>query len=139
MGKKQAQCDLPAFVVMIGWICKLGHNGGDGGFEIEQSAFIQDHGHGGGGDDFRERSEIEEVGSGCVRGSGIIGEAAESLVRDQFSGKRDGQCAGREGANGDRLFQNVESSAEAVILVCQIADQKSKVCGRRVDLSQSRY
>ena len=43
-----------ARVIIVQWVCEFGDDGGDRGFEIEQSTLIEDHGHGGRRDDFGE-------------------------------------------------------------------------------------
>jgi hypothetical protein len=98
----------------------------DRGFEIEKAALIQDHGHRGRGDDFRERSQIEDARGRDFGRIRIVGETAEGFVGDEFSAEGDRERAGGEGAGGDSLFQDAEGVAKAVVLRGEIAHQEGK-------------
>ena len=95
-------------------------------FEIEQAALIEDHGHGGRGDDFGERGEIEEASCVDLGRSRIIRETAESFVGDKFSAKCDGERAGWKSSGGNRLFEDAEGAAKAIVLRGKTAHQKRK-------------
>jgi len=105
----------------------------DWGFEIEQAALVEDHRHGGRGDDFSQRSEIEDTRGRDLGRSRIICETADSLVGDELSAEGDRERAGGEGAGGDGLFKDAESAAKAIILRGEIAHEKGKT---RVSIGQ---
>ena len=107
-------------------ISEFGNNGRDRGFEIKQAALVENHGHGSRGDDFGERSEIEEARGCNLRRSWIVCETAEGFVGDEFSAESDRQRAGGEGAGGDGLFQDAEGALKLVILHGEIAHQEGK-------------
>ncbi len=99
---------------------------GDRRFQIKQAALVENHGHGGRGDDFGERSEIEEARGGDFGRSRIVGEAAEGLVGDQLSAEGDSERAGGEGAGGDGIFQDAKGAAKAIILCDEVAHEEGK-------------
>ena len=84
MGQQHAQGYVAAARVVP---CKFGDDGGDGGVQVEKSAFVEDHRHGGGGDGFRDRSQVEDAGGGDRWRSWIVGETAEGVVGDEFSAR----------------------------------------------------
>ena len=105
---------------------EFGDDGGDRGFEIEQAALVEDHGHGGRGDDFGERSEIEEARGSHFGRCWIVGEASEDFVGDEFSAARHRERASRESACGNSFLDDVESAAKALILRGEIAHEEGK-------------
>ena len=105
---------------------EFGNNGRDRGFEIKQAALVENHGHGGRGDDLRERSEIEEARSGNLWRSWIVCQTAESFVGDEFSAESDRQRASGESAGGDGFFQDADGARKLVILRGEIAHQEGK-------------
>ena len=80
--EQHAQSDFAAARIIVG--SKAPANSGTiavtGSFEIEQAALVEDHRHGGRGDDFSQRSKIEDA-RGCDLGrSRIICEAADRAL-----------------------------------------------------------
>jgi len=116
--EQHTQSDFAAVRVIIS---EFGNDGRDGSFEIEQAALVENHGHGGRGDDLGERSEIEKT-RGCDLGrTRIVCKAADGLVRDEFSTRGDRERTGGKGAGSDGLFEDAESAAKEVILRGEIA------------------
>ena len=105
---------------------KVGDDGRDRGVEIEQSPLVENHGHGGCGHDFGERSEIEDARSRDLRRGRIVGKTAKRFLGNKLSAKSDGEQAGGEGAGRDGLFQDAESARKPVILRVEIAHEEGK-------------
>ena len=123
MCEQHVESDFAAANVIIS---EFGNNCSDWGFEIEQAALVEDHGHGGRRDHFSERSEIEEARGGDLRRSRIVGQAAESLVGHEFSAEGDRKRRGREGAGCDGPFYDAERIAKPIVLRDEIAHQERK-------------
>ena len=102
MRQEHAQRDLEATGVTRG---EFRDDRGDRGVEVEQSAFVQDHGHGGSGNDFCDRCQVKDALEGDGGSGEIVGEAAKGLVGDEFSAESDGERARGEGAGGDGVFK----------------------------------
>ena len=102
---------------------KFRHDAGHRRFQIEQSALVENHRHGGGRDHFRNRSQIEDRGHGHGRRVRLVSESTKGLQRDQFSliGNRNRSCRKRRPANS--FLQDVEGAAKDRILPL--------VCGSR--------
>ena len=116
--------------------CKFGDDGGDGGLQIQQAALVKNHRHGGGGDGFRDGGEIKDTVRGDGWGSGIVGETTEGVVGDEFSAQSDGQRAGRECADGNRVLQQDEGVAESLFLSAVVAHEEGEAGGRVLGRSQ---
>ena len=108
-----------------GILRKLGHDCRHWGFEVEQPAFKQNHGHGGGGRDFRKGSQVENTRRGCGGGIGGIGEAAKGSAGDQFSTLRDGDRGRREGSFRNGAPQHVKGLNKGGFLLLVRRHRKS--------------
>ena len=64
---------------------ELRHDRGNGRFQIEQAALVEDHGHAGGGHRFGDRSQIKDTGSGDARRIWLVGKPAKGFERNEFS------------------------------------------------------
>ena len=95
-------------------------------FEIEQPALVKDHRHGGRGDDFSQRSKIEDVRGRDLGRRRIICEAAEGLEGDELSVEGNRDRTGGEDASGNGLFQDGERAPKAIILRDEIAREEGK-------------
>jgi len=125
--EQHTQSDFAAAVVTLGELAReVGDDGGDRGFEIEQAAFVENHGHGRRGHDFGERSEIEDVRCGDLGRSRIVCEAAEGLVGYELSPEGDRERAGGEGTGDDGSFQDAEGARKPIILRDEIAHEEGK-------------
>jgi len=92
----QGDCIPPG--IFSGELCNDSHNGQ---VEVEESAFIEHHGHAGCGDDFGHGSEIKNGGGGCCGRIGFVGETAEGLESDEVPLVRDG-----DGSRGKDAIRN---------------------------------
>ena len=127
MREQHAHGDLAAARVILGQLAgEFGDDSSDRGFEIEQAALVEIHRHGGRGDDFGQRSKIEDARGRDLGRSRIICEAAEGLVGDELSAECDRERAGGEGASGDGLFQQIERAPKPIILREEIAHEEGK-------------
>ncbi len=123
VSEQHAQSNFAAARTISG---EFGNDGSDRSFKIEQAALVENHRHGGCGNDLGERSEIEQARGGDLGRRRIVGETAKRLVGDEFSAKSDGERTAGENAGGDGLFENAESVAKALILRGEIAREERK-------------
>jgi hypothetical protein len=140
MGEQHAEGDIAARVASVidqnFGAEKFGDGAGDGGVEFEQSALVEKHRHGGGGDGFGEGGEIEECGDFNVRiptqANGVLEwgtrfifvyKISEGFQRHKSSRMRDGDGCSGEGAVGDGVTQNPESSGEDIFLSIEGGNQ----------------
>jgi len=108
MGEKHAKSDVAA--AGVGFFAGIGHEFGDhadyGSFQFEEAALVEEHRHGGGGDWFGQRGQVEESCGGRKGRVQFVGELSEGLKCDQAALVCDGDGGCREGSRGDCVFQN---------------------------------
>src|SRR5664280_61212 len=118
VGKQHEQGDRLSRGLLMSWgpRHKIGEEVSQGNVQWQLSAFVQQHGHGGGSHDLGHGCQIED-GVRLNRWRVVlIGEAAKSSQRDQRSAMSDSDRSGRESALLDGFAKNGKSSRELLVL-----------------------
>jgi len=114
MGQQHAQCDCVAPGIFSGELCCDSHHGQ---VQVEQAAFVEDHGHAGSRDHFCNRGEIKNGGFGCFRRIGLVGEMAEGFQSYEIAVLCDGDGSCREDAICDCLPDQFKRGSEDRVLL----------------------
>src|SRR5664279_141103 len=127
VGKQHEQGDRLSRGLLMSWgpRHKIGEEVSQGNVQWQLSAFVQQHGHGGGSHNLGHGRQIEDGVGLNYRRVVLISEAAKSLQRDQRSAMSDSDRRGRESALLDGFAKNGKSSRELLVLE---VESRWKVC-----------
>lgn len=106
MSEEMAKCDAPR--VFDGWAPddKAREQVAEGCFEIELAALMQEHRGCRGRDDLRNAGDVEDSLGGDRACSFVIGEVAESILKDDGAGSKDAKRAAWKGLGSDCFLEN---------------------------------
>jgi len=111
--QQHAQGDGVAAGIFSGELCR---NRCHGQVEVEEAAFVENHGHASGGDDFCDGRQIKNSGGDDLRRIGFVGETTEGLQCDEVAVVRNGNRSCGEGMIRDGLFYEFKGASEDGVL-----------------------